>query len=591
MTSLPAPSLRTKFFLAFLSLALLATVSSSFLAVATSAGALREKVGTFSVQLVGQIALNLDGEYQKLKGLSDEVLFSPEFSSRMVGYATARANDQAVSRYIFSKVLQSKFLNLDRVDDVVVLLDVAPGTQDLVHLASQYSWSAAALGALAQQMAGREERRNWGLALWTMPEGTRDIVLIRTIRNSLADEDLGYLFVLIDPRYFSRVFEAVDMGTGADLFVVDRNGLVVSARGARQVGTTAFPLEWLPWDPQPASALRHWEGQEHLLSSSPVGTTGWTVVGAVPSSYLDSETGKIATQVFFVSLGALMLALVLSLRLAEGFAAPLRRLEQTMGLFGEGLMQVRAPADRLDEIGRLQRSFNAMADDIRSLMGRIDEEHRRLQISELRVLEYQINPHFLYNTLDSINWMALGAGQKDISAIVTALARFFRLSLSGGQERYRVRDELEHATMYLTISQMRYPKCFRWEFDVDEALMDRSTLKLVLQPLVENAIKHGFDKRRSDGVLTISGRDLGRCLEWQVRDNGRGIPEDKVKALREALAAPAGEPRPGGFGLVNVHQRIRLNAGTDDGLRISSRPGEGTTIQVLVPWEDEKSNG
>lgn len=591
MSRLPAPSLRTKLFLAFLSIALFAIVSSSFLAVATSAGALRQKVGTFSVQLVGQIALNLDGEYLKLKGLSDEVLFSPEFSSRMVGYATARANDQAVSRYIFGKVLQSKFLNLDRVDDVVMLLDLANGSRDLVHLASQYTWSAATLGALAQQMSGRDERRNWGLALLTMPEGTRDIVLIRTIRNSLADEDLGYLFVLIDPRYFSRVFEAVDIGQGADLFVVDRNGLVVSARGDRKVGSQALPMDWLPWTPQPTSALRHWEGQEHLLSSSPVGTTGWSVVGAVPSSYLDSETGKIATQVFLVSLGALMLALGLSLRLAEGFAAPLRRLEQTMGLFGEGMMQVRAPSDRLDEIGRLQRSFNAMADDIRSLMGRIDEEHRRLQISELRVLEYQINPHFLYNTLDSINWMALGAGQKDISAIVTALARFFRLSLSGGHETYRVRDELEHATMYLTISQMRYPDCFRWEFDVDEALLDRSTLKLVLQPLVENAIKHGFDKRRSDGVLRISGRNLGRCLEWKVTDNGRGIPEDKLAALRSALVAPAREPGPGGFGLVNVHQRIRLNAGPDEGLRIHSHRGEGTTVQVLVPWEDEKSNG
>jgi len=187
--------------------------------------------------------------------------------------------------------------------------------------------------------------------------------------------------------------------------------------------------------------------------------------------------------------------------------------------------------------------------------------------------------------------MALGAGQKEISGVVTALARFFRLSLSRGQEVYRVRDEVEHVAAYLSISQMRYPDCFAWEFDIDPAVWDRSTLKIVLQPLVENAIKHGFDKKRSTGLITITGRAFEGGLEWRVSDNGRGIPEAKLAVLAQRLASlEVKEPGPDGFGLVNVHHRIRLNYGPLYGLVVESPPGQGTCIVVRLPWEDENSN-
>lgn len=588
-------TLRTRFFFAFLGLSLLVLVSSALLAVATTAGALREKIGTFSLQLVDQIALNLDGEFRKVKGLTDELLFSPEISSRMVGYRSARESDRAISRYIFGKVLQAKFLNLDRIDDAVMLLSpvAIEFPSDVIHLNRQLGWSVAELDQMARTVPLSGEAKNLGLSLVALPGEERDdIVLVRLIRNSLANETLGFLMIIIDPEFFSRIYRSVDVGAGADLFVVDGSGKVVSSRNPeRSVGALAIPTEWLPADKTASSLLKNWEGQEHLISLAPLGTTGWTVVGAVPSSYLDSETGKIATQVFLMSLLALLLALLISLRIAEGFSAPLRNLEKTMGLFGEGVIQARSAVGRDDEIGRLQRSFNAMADDITNLLARIDEEHRRLQLSELRVLEYQINPHFLYNTLDSINWMALGAGQKEISGVVTALAKFFRLSLSRGQEVYRVRDEVEHVAAYLSISQMRYPDCFRWEFDVEDDILDRSTLKIVLQPLVENAIKHGFDKKLQTGLIRIEGRAVEGGLEWKVSDNGRGIPAEKLQALGHRLASlEVREPGPDGFGLVNVHHRIRLNYGPLFGLVVESTPGQGTCVVVRLPWEDENSN-
>ncbi len=587
--AVPALTLRTRFFVALVALALVPLVGASLLAVGTTAGALRDKIGTYSRQLVGQLALNLAGEFQKVKALTDDILIAPETSGRMVAYKMAGRADRVMTRFIFAKMLQSKFLNVDDVDDVIMLFSPqGPGLpSDMIHATDQYPWPITTLDQLARTVTATKEVRNLGLTLAQLPDRSRiDIVLVRPLRNAMADETLGYLIVVLNPEMFSRVIRSVDVGEGADLFVVDRTGTVVAGRQpARAPGTQALPAAWLNAASPPG--FRVWEGQEHLFSLAPLGVTGWTVVGAVPGSYLNSESGKIGTQVFLFSLLVLLVALVVSLWVAEGFTAPLRNLEKTMETFGEGAMEVRSEVGRHDEVGRLQRSFNTMAADITRLMGRIDEEHRRRRLSELQVLEYQINPHFLYNTLDSINWMAHQAHQKEISQIVTALARFFRLSLSQGRESYRVQDEIDHAKAYLSISQMRYPGCFEFEFDVDEAILERRTLKIVLQPLLENAIKHGMDKRSSQGRLRISARAVGGGLEWLVVDNGKGISDAKRGQLTQRLAQSDEGTGPGGFGLVNVHHRIQLNYGAGYGLTLEQTPGGGTTVRIRLPWEPD----
>lgn len=588
-------SLRNRLFLAFLGLALVPLVVAVWMAVATSAFSLREKIGTYSRQLVGQIAQNLDSEYRKVKGLTDEILISPEVAGRMVGYRAARTNDQAMTRFIFSKLIQRKFLNVDHVDDVILTFSPrsSRSPEDRIESSESDRWDPELLDRLAQTVAPTDGIRNLGLALADSPDGNgKVIVMVRPVRNALADATLGFLFVVLDPDFFGQVYRNVDVGTGADVFVVDRDGMVVSSRQAgRALGTMAIPPQWLLPDWSRAPFLRHWEGQEHLFATAALGTSGWVVVGAVPSSYLDSETVRIASQVMLFSLGVLLVALAVSLRIAEGFTAPLRNLERTMSLFGEGMMQARAVVVADDELGRLQSTFNAMADDITSLLSRIKEEHRMRRLSELRVLEYQINPHFLYNTLDSINWMARKAHQDEIGIMVTALAKFFRLSLSRGQETYRVHDEVDHVQAFVSISQMRYPDCFETTLDIPSDLEDRLTLKVVLQPLVENAIKHGIDKRATGGQIGISARPWAGGLEWQVSDNGKGMDEDHLNSLRQRLENESVDVSgPGGFGLVNVAARIRLNFGTAYGLTVRSQRGHGTVVTVRLPWIEESEN-
>lgn len=227
-----------------------------------------------------------------------------------------------------------------------------------------------------------------------------------------------------------------------------------------------------------------------------------------------------------------------------------------------------------------------MASDIHGLLGRIEEEHRLRRMTELKLLEYQINPHFLYNSLDSINWMAQRAGHEDISSMATTLARFFRLGLSKGANVYRLKDELEHVECFLIICRIRFGDTFSYEIHVAPDLREVRTLKILLQPLVENTFKHGFVRLQRPGKLRIEARAEADGLVLEVADNGNGVAADRLAHLNALLdLASVDEVSQDGYGLANLQLRIRLHCGPRYGLKLASLPGEGTTVRVLLPWD------
>jgi two-component system sensor histidine kinase YesM len=215
------------------------------------------------------------------------------------------------------------------------------------------------------------------------------------------------------------------------------------------------------------------------------------------------------------------------------------------------------------------------------------QDQKNLREAELRVLQAQIKPHFLYNTLDTIQWMAREHGADDVASLVAALTKLFRLGLSGGREIIPVRDELEHVRSYLTIQQARYEDAFDYEIDVPEELLTRGILKVVLQPMVENAIYHGIKERRGKGKLLIRGRLEGDALEFRVRDDGAGIPGERLASLNALLASsdvpPEARNRDSGFAIMNVNARIRLSAGSGYGVSIESVFGEWTEVILRMP--------
>ena len=279
----------------------------------------------------------------------------------------------------------------------------------------------------------------------------------------------------------------------------------------------------------------------------------------------------------------LLLALALSVYAQRGLArairAPIGQLEHFAGLLAAGDLRARAPQTRVAELSNLTESFNVMAGRLEELMEQSRREQENLKKSELRALQAQINPHFLYNTLDAIVWLAESGSTDEVVHITRALSDFFRISLSQGRDWIEVAEELKHLRGYLTIQKVRYRDILDYEIDVPPEAQEGRVPKLLLQPLVENAIYHGIKFRRRGGKVRVVGRREGGELHFAVIDNGPGMTEERLLEVIDGLGE---EDTSAGYGLSNVDRRIRLYYGIKQGLRIHS-DSEGTRVEFTLP--------
>ena len=234
------------------------------------------------------------------------------------------------------------------------------------------------------------------------------------------------------------------------------------------------------------------------------------------------------------------------------------------------------------EIYSLSKSYNEMTQEIKNLMKKVVEEQKNQRKSELKALQNQINPHFLYNTLDSIVWMIQEDQKEDAQNMIIALAKLFRISISRGNNIIPVKNEIEHVKNYLYIQSMRYKDAFTYKINVDEECYKYKVMKLILQPIVENSIYHGLKNRVDDGLIEIDGHMEGTNLILTITDNGYGISPEKIQDLYEKFNNPDLND---GVGLKNVYQRLRLYYGENSYLKIDSVEDEYTRIIISIPVE------
>ena len=278
----------------------------------------------------------------------------------------------------------------------------------------------------------------------------------------------------------------------------------------------------------------------------------------------------------------LVLFLFLSYYIPLSITSPIRRLTQVTDQVAKGDLTVRSDVTGGVEAQVLSDSLNTMIDKINELLEQVKTEQIRLRKAEFELLQSQINPHFLYNTLDSIVWMIEGERYEDAVFMVTQLASLFRISLSRGKTIISMEDELKHARNYMNIQKIRYKNKFTVEFQVEDAILSCCTVKLVIQPLLENAIYYGMESMDGDGEITVVGYRKGDDVYVEVRDNGLGMPDEMVDAL---LTENNRVRKHGsGVGLINVHNRIRLRFGEPYGLEIESCLDEGTTVRIHLPY-------
>lgn len=324
-------------------------------------------------------------------------------------------------------------------------------------------------------------------------------------------------------------------------------------------------------------------GAKRQVTVKTVGYTGWKLVGVVPADNIWDNYGQLLLFFLFVVLFSIFLLVFVNLHLSERISVPIKTLERAVKELEAGREEVDIDVSGPYEIERLGHSIRSMVSTMRHLMDDIIEQEAQKRRSELDVLQSQINPHFLYNTLDSVVWMTENGRTDEAILMVTSLARFFRISLSRGSNIIPIADELEHARHYLTIQKMRYKNKFSAVIAAEDGVEGLYTIKLIVQPILENAIYHGMAYADGDGEIAVRARRDGEDVVIEVADNGPGMPEETVERLLDQSYAAAPGTKGSGIGLRNVHQRIRLTFGEEYGLAIHSEPDAGTTVCIRLP--------
>ncbi|MDE7132366.1 MAG: histidine kinase [Lachnospiraceae bacterium] len=278
----------------------------------------------------------------------------------------------------------------------------------------------------------------------------------------------------------------------------------------------------------------------------------------------------------------LLIVTALTIMIVTGIIRPIRELSQATEKISQGDFSVRVQVDTNDEVAVLADGVNIMTESIERFVYKTKEDERKMRRADLRLLQEQINPHFLYNTLDTIVWLIEGNDPDKAVNMVMSLSEFFRLVLSKGREYITIQEEEMHIKSYLEIQQVRYRDIMDYEIRIAPELYQYKILKLTLQPLVENSLYHGIKYKRAKGKITVTGELAEGRIHFKVEDDGVGMEEKELDSLRKEIVKPCKDTGKG-FGLANVNERIRMNFGAEYGMTINSVQGKGTCVEVIIP--------
>lgn len=421
--------------------------------------------------------------------------------------------------------------------------------------------------AISGYLESKEELkgRSDATAVWFTDFSDSSIVVYRIVNNNTTDlkRKIGAVCMVIDKSLFAdRIGQFLLEDTqNYRLESADGNFRISSARDRDTISD-----------------------KKYIISTQDNGV--WRM-----ETWIDKNEAYASIYLIFKILSLeLMVLLVISvcmvIYLSVRISRPISDIRNAMRQVGKGNMQAEVPVSSEDEIGQLAATMNRMSKKIGELVEKIRREESNQRLLELKAMQYQINPHFLYNTLDSISMSARKNHDEQCEELVIALSDFFRISLSHGQEFVTLETEVEYAVCYLEIQNIRFPEQITWDLSVEEQMKAVKIMKFILQPLVENSIYHGIRDAGRSGHIQISAFQEADGLILCVEDDGIGmLPEELTELMKELESEEIREKdiHEGGFGLKNVHQRLKLMYGEKSGLQISSEWEEGTCIKIYIP--------
>ena len=413
------------------------------------------------------------------------------------------------------------------------------------------------------------------------------ITLSRGIRDrSGSGEKEGVFFIDLNYSAISGLCDQSTVGTKGYAFILDAKGNIVYHPQQQQLYNELQTENiGLIMDTDEDTVLTGTGNDGKLYSISRSEKTGWTVVDCTNVKELLSKSRQAQSVYVLTAIILVIVALLFSRFMARSITLPIQKLRDSMKKVQEGDFSVSdVVVDSKNEIGSLTKSFDVMTHRIHELMEQNVHEQEEKRKSELKALQSQINPHFLYNTLDSIIWMAEGKKNEEVVLMTASLARLLRQSISNEDEVVPIANEVEYARGYLTIQKMRYKDKLEFQIEVDSSILYIPLIKLVLQPIIENAIYHGLKYKESKGLLIVKGFMKDGNAVLQVIDDGVGMDEETLAHIYDKHKV---NYHSNGVGVYNVQKRLKLYYGEDYGITYTSELGKGTTATITIPGRQE----
>lgn len=551
-----------------------------------SARTLEDETNNHTAQMIEQVKKNVDFYVLNVKQTLELIKLAPE-TARFLATNASTPGDQRQSTEVEVRRMLSGFTSIHpEIAGIILVNENDMDISNEMYRVSRdpltgESWYKKAMEQPERlQMISKPIGRNITTNVNYSPDDV--ISFVQAIPNPRTGAYQGVVLIDFKLTTIESVIRDIKLGKNGFIYMTDNDGDIVYAPENPIVYRVR--AEWLR-DPSRHSIVKTIRNERYQMMVTLSDFTQWKTVGV----FSLNEALKDVTKLRYVSLAlgglTVVLAVTASLLFTRSIVRPIGTLRKLMKRAEAGDLSVRFQGASFDEVGHLGHSFNNMIVEIRKLIELVYVEQKSKRDAELRAMQAQIKPHFLYNTLDTIQWMAQERGAEDVAVMIIALTNLFRIGLSKGKETITVKEEIEHIQSYLFIQKARYESKLNYDIHVDADVSRLSVIKLTLQPLVENAIYHGIKARRGEGHVRIEVKLCDGKLHLCVADNGAGIAPYRLSQLQARLSGEAAGEKTPGFGLFNVHERIRLLYGEPYGVKLSSTPGVGTKVEVWYPYE------
>ncbi len=482
---------------------------------------------------------------------------------------------------------------ITRAFDAISSISVITGTQVLFTTRGEDNpiISRTVVDGFYQKAVEKPEKVFWSnldtsMFLDSMNDGSKVLTAYGSIRDE-GGNVIGLLVVELLPASFSNLLlENQKILSHQYTYIVDKNEQVICA------DRKGYPDFYNIIEKKFSEGTRRfqfdWNGEKYYACGQYNGLTGWKTFSVISVKNLFADSDSLKNHISWLVFGTVSFMLLAILLMYQSITRPLNDLSKAMKTVQDGNFEFQMDNDRKDEIGQLTDSFNYMVNKINLLIREVYQEKLAQKTAEIEALQAQINPHFLYNALDSVNWMLIDRGETDISNIIVSLGKLMQYCIDTDNALVTLEQEYQYIQDYLCVQKNRLEERLQYSLEIEQPLNELLVPKLILQPLVENSIKHAIEPYKKQGFINIRSFMREGKINISVQDNGCGMSPEQLRSLRQSDKRIS---RQTGIGVKNVMRRLNLFFGDDSELRIESEQGIGTTMTIVIPAADDINGG